>query len=473
MSTTQQHPAGSAAGDAPVAASARGEWVTVSAPVAASGAERPISTRRVLIRVIAGVAIVLLLVGVSGSVASRKVAEKQSVNDAAKTANVLAEVVVQPALTDGLLSGDPGALAAMDEAVREHVLGTSSVRVKIWTPAGRIIYSDEPALIGQTFELGAEERGVFTKPMTRAEVSDLDRPENRFELGGGRLLEVYRPVWTPNGKPLLFETYAPYDDVTARAGQMWRGFAGIALSSLFALIALLLPILWRLLDRVRRSQAQREALLQRAVDASTDERRRIAGTLHDGVVQELAATSFVVSSAAERADAIGQPGLAADLREATGTVRASIGGLRSLLVDIYPPNLATSGLGAALGDLAATMRLRDIDVSLEVSLSDRSALDEADERLLYRVAQECLLNTVRHAQARTAWIRLRGDQGYVVLDVRDDGVGFDAADVLAHPPEGHFGLRVLGDVAADAGAELSVASRLGEGTQWKLTIPAR
>ena len=55
---------------------------------------------------------------------------------------------------------------------------------------------------------------MLVAPTTHAEVSDLTRPENRYETGGGKLLEVYRPVWTPSGQPLLFETYMPYDSVT-------------------------------------------------------------------------------------------------------------------------------------------------------------------------------------------------------------------------------------------------------------------
>ena len=92
----------------------------------------------------------------------------------------------------------------------------------------------------------------------------------------------------PSGQPLLFETYLPYDTVTARTGQLWRGFAGITVSSLLLLIVLMLPILWRLLDRVRAAHDQRVHLLERAVDASATERQRVAASLHDGVVQELA-----------------------------------------------------------------------------------------------------------------------------------------------------------------------------------------
>jgi len=77
--------------------------------------------------------------------------------------------------------------------------------------------------------------------------------------------------------------------VGERAGQLARGFAGVTLSSLLLLVVLVAPLLWHLTQRLARAQAQREVLLERAVNASAEERRRIAATLHDGPVQELAA----------------------------------------------------------------------------------------------------------------------------------------------------------------------------------------
>jgi two-component system, NarL family, sensor kinase len=447
----------------------RPPWIRVAAGSAMRSSEPVVRPRRVFVQVIAGALVVLAAVTLAGAVGSRRVAEAQSVNDAAKTASLLADAVVQPALSEGLLTSSPAAVTAMDQAVRAHVLSRSIVRVKIWDPTGRILYSDAPALIGQRFALGTEERDVLTNPRTRADVSDLTAPENRLERGRGKLLEVYRPIRTPAGKPLLFETYAPYDEVTARTEQLWRGFAGVTLTSLLLLVILMLPILWRLLDRLQRLQVQREALLQRAVDASSEERRRIAGALHDGVVQDLAATSFTIGGAAERAVSLGQPGLADEVRSAADTVRASIGGLRSLLLDIYPPSLVTAGLEAALTDLVSTLRARGIAVALEIGPD--TGLDSTGERLVYRVAQECLNNIARHAAATNVEVRLDRVDRRAVLAIVDNGLGFDAPELLANPTEGHFGLRVLGDVVAEAGVELLLASAPGAGTHWQLSVP--
>jgi two-component system NarL family sensor kinase len=447
-------------------------WVTVAdGQVRPTRADRPIRMRRIFAQVIAATAVVLVVVTVAGSYASRRVAERESVNVAAQTTDLLADTVVQPALEDALVNGSPTALARLDNVVRTRVLGDVVVRVKIWTAAGRIIYSDEPRLVGSTFALGDDDLAVLKNPTTVAEVSDLTRPENRYERGNGKLLEVYRPVWTPNGTPLLFETYLPYDTVTTRTAQLWRGFAGITLTCLLLLIVLMLPILWRLLDRVNAAQNQRVSLLEHAVDASDDERRRIAATLHDGVVQELAAASFAVAGESERAEAFGQHDLAGRLRGAAETVRGTIGGLRSLLVDIYPPSLRTAGLAAALTDLAGTVRTRDIDIELDLPAGGHTGLDESGERLVYRVAQEALRNVARHAAAKHVDLALVVTAEAVTLTLRDDGVGFDLEQALRRPTEGHFGVQVMIDLANQGGARLDVSSAPGEGTCWRLTVP--
>ncbi|WP_457112631.1 sensor histidine kinase [Marmoricola sp. URHA0025 HA25] len=427
---------------------------------------------RLLVLVAAGAVAVLVLSALVGVLAARKLAERQAVNDAANTADLLAEAVVQPILTDAVPTGDPAAIAALGTALEQYVSASTLVRIKIWTRDGRIIYSDEPRLVGEQFDLGAEEREVFSHPRTVAEVSDLQKPENRFERGRGRLLEAYRPVWTPSGTPLLFETYSPYTEVDRRSTQLWRGFAGVTISSLLLFAALLTPLVWQLLTRLRAAQGQRERLLERAVTASEEERRRIAGTLHDGVVQELAATSFAVAAAASRAQASGDPDLAEDLDAAALTLRNSIGGLRTLLVDIYPATLQGAGILDVLRDLAGTLRSRDIELDLSLPESD-PGLGTAGDRLLFRITHEALENVRRHASARHVSLHLQSTPESVVLEIADDGVGFDPEEALARPPEGHFGLRVLADVASEEGAELAVSSAPGAGCRWRLTVPRR
>jgi two-component system NarL family sensor kinase len=331
----------------------------------------------------------------------------------------------------------------------------------LWSPAGTVLYSDEPRLVGDTFALEDEGRDALTSSRIEADISDGRRPENRFETG--RLLEVYRPVWTPDGHPLLFETYFRYDSVAARSHELFRGFGGVMLSSLAALLLLLAPLIWALLVRERRGRAQRELLMRRALAASEDERRRIAASLHDGVVQQLAATSFGAAGLAEQAAADGRVDLADGLSDVTTSVRDSIAGLRSLLVDIYPPSLATSGLAAAVRDLARTTGASTAAVRVDV-VAAADALPDATQQAVFRVAQEALRNAVSHSEAHHVDLDLTGDR----LDVVDDGLGFDAA---SGDRDGHFGLRLMQDAARSCGAGLLIATAPGRGTRIRMELP--
>lgn len=360
---------------------------------------------------------------------ARRAAEREAVNGAAQATDLLANAVVQPALRDDLLSSSPAAARArLTDVVRAHVLSPALVRVKLWTATGRIVYSDEPKLVGEVFPLRLDERGVLTTPTTEAEITDPRRPENEFERDQGKLLEVYRPIWTPGGTPLLFETYTRYSTVTTRTVQLWRGFAGIISSSLLLLIVLMLPLL--------------------------------CGCCWTGF------------AAADNAESDGQSQLAQRLRTAAGAVRASFGGLRSLLVDIYPPSLRTAGLTAALTDLAASVRGREVDVTLELPEGMHTGLDLDVEQLIFRVAQECLRNTVQHADADTVSLCLSVDSVRVTLEVCDDGVGFDQDSVGRADGPGHFGLRLLPDLARQGGATLLLATAPGAGTRWRLEVPS-
>lgn len=428
------------------------------------------STSRVIWWIAASAVGVLVAVMIGSVYAARTLAEREAVNDAASMADLVAESVVQPALTDGVVDQEPAALRQVDEALSQWLVDSPVVRVKLWRADGTVVWSDEPRLRGEQFPLGADELEVLSAPRTRADVSDLDEPENRFERGQGTLLEVYRPVWTPGGTPLLFEIYPPYDTVEQRSSQLWRGLAGLTVSSLLVFVVLLSPILSGLLRRLRRDQQQREVLLQQALDASAEERRRIAGTLHDGVVQELAATSFTVAGAEARARRAGQDRVADDLGAASDTLRSSIGALRSLLVEIYPRSLEHAGLSGALTDLVGPMRARGLAVQLDLP-DPEPELSAEQQRLIFRIAQECLHNVRKHARAEHVRVRLAADDQGVVLEIADDGVGFDVERTLAHPPEGHLGLRVLADLASKHGARLGVRSGSGAGCHWTLQVP--
>jgi two-component system NarL family sensor kinase len=410
------------------------------------------------------------LVAVIEAFVLRSAGTSEAIRNARQLSVTVGRGIVEPALRDRVLSGDPRALAALDRVVRQRVLGSEIVRVKLWDASGRIVYSDEPRLVGARYALGAEEAAALRSGHADADLSDLSAPENRFERHFGSLLEVYLPVRTPNGTPLLFETYLQYSSVSASARRVWWGFVPALLIGLLVLAALQVPLAWRMARRLERGRLDRERLLRRAVEASATERRRIAGDLHDGVVQDFAGLSMSLAAAAERAEATGSTDAATALRTGADRTRQGMRELRTLLVEIYPPNLHTAGLEPALSDLLAPLASRGIRTRLEVDPGLEP--DGATEAQVFRTAQEALRNVQSHADAQSVEVGVHHSGDRLVLSVRDDGRGFTPADLDRSGGEGHMGLSLLASLAEEAGGVLEVDSEPGRGTTVRLEVPA-
>ena len=168
----------------------------------------------------------LAVFGAASLLALRSLANAEALRDARQFATLAGQGIVEPTIAPGLLRGEPQAIAAVDRIVQERVLGERVVRVKLWTRDGRIVYSDEPRLIGARFPLDAEKLDVLRTGTTKASLSDLAGPENRYERGQGDLYEVYLPIRAPDGTPLLFETYQRRSAVASTGRRIWMPFAG-------------------------------------------------------------------------------------------------------------------------------------------------------------------------------------------------------------------------------------------------------
>ncbi|MFL6006900.1 MAG: sensor histidine kinase [Gaiellaceae bacterium] len=413
----------------------------------------------------------MLVVALLATIVLRRAGESESVRDARRLTEVLGRSVVEPNLDDGVVRGNRVQLATFDRLVHQRVLRSPVVRVKVWDATGRIVYSDEPRLVGSRYPLGDDELATLKGAGVDAGISDLSAPENRYERPNRKLLEVYMPVHTPSGRPLLFETYLSFSDVAASGRKVWLTFLPALVVALLMLWLLQLPIALSLARRLRRAHAEREALLLRALNASDTERRVIAADLHDGVVQDLAGTSYALAVAAENVDVTPTNEVARALRSGADATRQSMRQLRSLLVEIYPPNLRDAGLEPALNDLAARAVARG--VAVDVDVADGLRPSDAVERLVFRTAQEALRNVVEHAGAETCSIAVDANGRGVVLVVADNGRGFERAVLDDRRAQGHLGLALLADQAADLGGSLDIDSTPGAGTRVTLTVPER
>jgi two-component system, NarL family, sensor kinase len=346
--------------------------------------------------------VALAALAVGGYLVLRPLGEREAVDDARRLATLAGRGVVEPALTDAALDGDTAALARLDRVVQERVLGDDVVRVKIWTPEGRIAYSDEPRLIGRRYSLGEDEREVLETGATEAEVSDLSDPENVFERDQGSLLEVYLPIRSPGGRLALFEAYRRQSAIDASGRELLTAFLPVVGGALLLLWLVQVPLAWSMARELRGRMRERQSLLETALESSSLERRRVAADLHDGPLQDLAGLAFGLAGAARAAPEDTDPATVAALREGADAAREGTRRLRAAVVDIAPGRLHDEGLEAALGDLAAPLRAAGVEVAIDAPAD--LAIAAPSEELLYRAAAEALRNVRVHpARAGCGW----------------------------------------------------------------------
>ncbi|HLL51175.1 MAG TPA: histidine kinase, partial [Thermomicrobiales bacterium] len=357
-----------------------------------AGESRRVSVVWLVVRfTMAGLLVMAVLATIIASLA-RQAGTEQAIQSARQVAWVTARGIVEPGLNDDVLAGDPDALAAFNDVMRRYVVQGSLVRVKLWDARGRIIYSDQSRLIGRTFALHEKGLNALEGGQTYSEISDLTRPENEFERTFEKLLQVYVGVQSTSQQRLLFEASFRYDAVALAGQAQWRKYAPPTLAGLLALQLVQIPFAWSLARRLQRQQRDRQRLLQHAIDASDAERRRIAADLHDGVVQQLTGLCYALDAARLRGPDAPHDGEL--IRNAAAQLRVSIGDLRSLLVEIYPPNLGEEGLPASLTELARDLERLGLVIDLDVDQT--ATLPIAASSVLYRSAQEILRNVAAH-----------------------------------------------------------------------------
>lgn len=196
------------------------------------------------------------------------------------------------------------------------------------------------------------------------------------------------------------------------------------------------------------------------------ERERIAGDLHDGVMQTMYSVGLQISSVARRTPGLSEE-TSASLQEAIRSLDAAIRDIRSYVMDLRPADFLEDlreSLESLLQRFEVTSRL-DVSVDLERTLPP---IDEAVAVELFLLAREALSNIRRHAQASSVSVSLRLRDGLLVLEVTDDGIGFDVA---AAARAEQFGLRNMASRARLIGGEVVVKSERGRGTTVRVSIP--
>jgi signal transduction histidine kinase len=230
--------------------------------------------------------------------------------------------------------------------------------------------------------------------------------------------------------------------------------------------------------RLHRRLADREEALERFAERTVEwqeqERRRLAHEIHDGISQRIVSLFFHLSAAADAIPA--DPAMAAEqVARAQELAAAALDEARSAIAGLRPPVLDDLGLAASLDSLAHSFPTLDVRVeAAELRMAEHA------ETAVYRTAQEALQNVAKHADAQSVRLRLSRQRDRVVLEVADDGAGFDTAAPGVGLPGGPgpagsgptgFGLAGMRERAELLGGQLDLAAAPGRGTTVRLTIP--
>lgn len=217
---------------------------------------------------------------------------------------------------------------------------------------------------------------------------------------------------------------------------------------------------------LRETRDRLQHLSRRLLEVQEEERNHLARELHDEFGQLLAAVTLHLHAAKAAAGAAAP----SHLQECSALLQRAGAQLRSLTLELRPAMLETAGLEAALRWLAEqNQQQTGIDTQVVGHLN---AVSGDLAIACYRVVQEALTNIVRHGQAQHVWIELNQSASVLVLVVRDDGVGFDAARTLKQAAgQGRLGLLGMRERVQILGGSLEVDSEPGRGTRLRVSFP--
>jgi signal transduction histidine kinase len=452
---------------------------------------RPARRWRLVLRFAAGALVAFAVIGAGLAVLmSRRLLDRER-----QAATGHAEFVVDSVFREHLTPKDLSAPVRGDRYtelmtfVKGNVLQPPLVLVTVWRNDGTATFSNIQRFIGGKFPIDPRLHTAFVRGALASGLAiNLDKKRLFVPRLPDQILDTFVPVFdkaskTPTVPVAVVETYTDYGVVSSRAWAIFKKDFLTVAEGLGIIYLLLLPLAWSishtlekqndrvelLLSREHSTQFERRRLLDRMLKAAEEERTRLAAELHDGAVQRLARLGFGLERVRSRQKQGDVTGAEQMLREMQASVFEEVAELRAMMSRLRPPVLDQRGLEDALRDRAEAIRAdTGLECTIQAKLDGRLA--PSLETVLYRVSQEALQNVVKHARAKHARVVLGRDNGTVVLEVQDDGVGFHPNAVKSAGGD-HFGMLAMRDRVEMIGGSCEVTSSPGQGTRVRVVLP--
>lgn len=408
--------------------------------------------------------------------------------------SVVAPLVQELAEKDYL---HPESIANLDRLLHQTPLGRRVVSIKIWKPDGRIVYSSNSALIGETFPV--------TPILARASqgrvafgISNLDGPQHAKEREGHeRLLEIYIPVHRRNDPEIIAvaEFYQPVDELgaqlTSAQSSTWLFVGGTTLAIYLLLAGIvrrgsniiqrqqselrgkvdqltdLLGQNARLADRVQRAATQATARNERFL-------RRTSAELHDGPAQAVSAAllrldSLFAEIVKDFGNVAGLPQAKAELAAVQGALQDALSEIRAISGGLALPELENASLRETLERVCRRHQQRT-DTEVRLDLEDAPESSSLPLKItIYRLVQEALTNSYRHAGGRGQKVSVSHNGIELNVEISDLGQGIDWEHV--RNGSGKLGLEGMRQRVESIGGTFLIESKPGFGTRVVASVP--
>jgi signal transduction histidine kinase len=219
-----------------------------------------------------------------------------------------------------------------------------------------------------------------------------------------------------------------------------------------------------IVDRQESQLRSEQQFLRKLLLLQERERKVVSHEIHDGMIQDIIAAHLHVQSIGGNSD---PDKIDTALDQAASSLQKAVAEGRRLIRDLRPMIIDESGVIEAIRHLIAD-DFDETNVCVDFHHDvDFDRLDPMLESTIFRIVQEALNNVIRHGQSDHVAVQLTQADGFLMMEVRDDGVGFDPDQVSSQ----HFGLRGIRERARLFGGKATIKAQLGKGTSVHVRLP--
>jgi signal transduction histidine kinase len=435
--------------------------------------------------------LVILFVGMAGiGLWVTRQIEDGVVHRSASTTAVYVDSLVASSLQDlaEQQTLSPDSEARLDWLLTETPLGQQVAVFRVWDRSGQVVYSSVPELTGQHVETDEDLTTALGGQVT-AHIGDLEGELPASEMPPGDLLEIYSPVRRAGTDEVIavaefyYGTAELKQDLAGAQRRSWLVVAGVAVA-IYLLLAVFVQRasntivsqqrtlrgqVTRLTELLRQN-AELHGRVQGAATRTTalNERflRRFSAELHDGPAQDLSFALLQLDNVQARVG--DDPDTGRDLAAIQASLKRALEEVRATSTGLALPQLGNLTIAGTV-EHAVRAHRRRTGSQVEVAIGDLPAqADVAVKMAIYRVIQEALANAWRHAKGVEQAVRVGRDGSALVVEVSDQGDGFDAGNVDTGERLGIVGMR---ERVVSLGGEFSVTSAPESGTRIIARLP--